>query len=349
MTETTAIRIERTGPPEAFVDRRVPLRPLGPADLHLRITAVGVNFADLMMRAGIYDTIPKGPVSPGFEVAGEVRETGTDVDRWRPGDRCVALMRYGGYAHDVILPASDVFEYPASLSPAVAASVPVAFLTAWVCLFDAAKAEENESVLVLTAAGGVGTAAVQLAVQRGLRVVGTAGTDRKRRFVTEELGAEACFDAYGPWEHGVRELLGHRGLDIALDARGGLATRSCRRLLGPLGRLVFFGFASAVPGQRLNWLQAAKAWMQTRPFHPLSLIQPNLGVFGVHLLHLGRKERVLRRAMPEIYRLMETGEIKPTLDRTFPLTRDGAVAAHRYIHERKNIGKVVLERDPETG
>ncbi len=349
MTETTAIRIERTGPPEAFVERQVPLRKIGPDDVHLRVTAVGVNFADLMMRAGIYDTIPEGPFSPGFEVAGEVLKTGTDVDGWQVGDRCVALMRYGGYAHDIVLPAADLFKYPESFSPAVAASVPVAFLTAWVCLFEAAKAEANESVLVLTAAGGVGTAAVQLAVQRGLRVIGTAGTDRKRRFVTEDLGAEACFDSYGSWEQGVRELLGDRGLDIALDARGGLATRSCRRLLGPLGRLVFFGFASAVPGQRRNWLQAAKAWIQTRPLHPLSLIQPNLGVFGVHLLHLGRKETVLRKAMPEIYRLMIAGEIKPILDRTFPLTRDGAVEAHRYIHARKNIGKVVLVRDGKAG
>jgi len=226
-------------------------------------------------------------------------------------------MRYGGYAHDIVLPAADLFKHPESFSPAVAASVPVAFLTAWVCLFEAAKAEANESVLVLTAAGGVGTAAVQLAVQRGLRVIGTAGTDRKRRFVTEDLGAEACFDSYGSWEQGVRELLGDRGLDIALDARGGLATRSCRR--------------------------------QTRPLHPLSLIQPNLGVFGVHLLHLGRKETVLRKAMPEIYRLMIAGEIKPILDRTFPLTRDGAVEAHRYIHARKNIGKVVLVRDGKAG
>ncbi len=345
MTDTTAIRIERTGPPEAFVERQVPLREIGPTDVHLRVAAVGVNFADLMMRAGIYDTIPEGPFSPGFEVAGEVMATGSEIDTWQAGDQCVALMRYGGYAHDIVLPASDLFMYPDSFSPATAASVPVAFLTAWVCLFEAAKAEAKDSVLVLTAAGGVGTAAVQLALQRGLRVIGTAGTDRKRRFVTEELGAEACFDAYGSWEHEVRELLGDRGLDIALDARGGPATRACRRLLGPLGRLVFFGFASAVPGRTRNWLQAAKAWIQTRPLHPLSLIQANLGIFGVHLLHLGRKETVLRKAMPEIYRLMQAGEIRPTLDRAFPLTRDGAVEAHRYIHARKNIGKVVLVRD----
>ena len=345
MPDTTAIRIERTGPPEAFVERQVPLRAIGPGDVHLRVTAVGVNFADLMMRAGIYDTIPKGPFSPGFEVAGEVVATGVDVGGWNIGDPCVALMRYGGYAHDVILPGTDLFPYPESFSPEIAASVPVAFLTAWVCLFEAAKAESKESVLVLTAAGGVGAAAVQLAVQRGLRVIGTAGSERKRRFVTEELGAEACFDGYGPWEHEVRELLGDRGLDIALDARGGPATRSCRRLLGPLGRLIFYGLASAVPTQKRNWLQAAKAWIQTRPLHPLSLIQANLGIHGVHLLHLGRKEPILRKAMPEIYRLMQAGEIRPNLDRTFPLTRDGAVEAHRYIHERKNIGKVVLLRE----
>ncbi len=344
MTTTMAIRIERTGPPEAFVARDIPLRALEPTDVHLRVTAVGVNFADLMMRAGIYDTIPKGPYSPGFEVAGEVADVGSEVEHWKSGDRVVALMRYGGYAHDIVLPASDLFPYPTALSPAEAAAVPVAFLTAWVCLFEAAKADPNEAVLILSAAGGVGTAAVQLAVRHGMRVFGTSGAEHKRTLVVDELGAEACFDTHGSWEDEVRTVLGDRGLDVALDSLGGPATRACRRLLGPLGRLVFYGFSSAVPSSRKNLWSAAKAWVQTRPVHPLSLVQPNLGIFGVHLLHLGRKEPVLRVAMPQIFQGVTSGELRPMLDCTFPLTRDGAVEAHRYIHARQNIGKVVLSR-----
>ncbi len=210
------------------------------------------------------------------------------------------------------------------------------------CLFEAARARAGESVLVLGAGGGVGTAAVQLGVTRGLRVLGTAGTTAKRAFVTDELGAEACFDSRGDWETAVRQHEGPRNLDIALDPIGGAATAACRRLLAPLGRLVFYGLSDAMPGRRKNLLRAAWAWLRTPRFHPYSLIEPNVGVFGVHLLHLQSRERVLMPALAEINEGVASGALRPVVDRAFPLTRDGAVEAHRYIHERRNLGKVVL-------
>jgi NADPH:quinone reductase-like Zn-dependent oxidoreductase len=282
------------------------------------------------------------PYSPGFEVAGVVERVGSAVRDWSPGDRAVAAIRFGGYARDVTVPARNLFRYPDRLSPAEAAAMPVVFLTAWTALFEAARVRAGESVLVLVAAGGVGTAAVQLARWRDLRVIGTAGSERKRRFVTETLGAEACFDSAGPWEDEVRGLLGDRGLDCALDAMGGAATAACRRLLSPLGRLVFYGMSSGMPGRKRNWVAAIGSYLRTPRFHPLSLVEPCIGVFGIHLLHLHGREQVLKDAMAEVFRGVESGALRPILDRTFPLTRDGAVAAHHYLHDRKNIGKVVL-------
>lgn len=304
--------------------------------------AAGVNFADLLMRAGLYGTVPPRPYSPGFEVAGEVVRTGTGVGGWRAGDHAVALIRFGGYARDVVVPARQLFRYPAALTPVQAAAVPVVFLTAWVALLEAARARSGETALVLGAGGGVGTAAVQLAVQHGLRVIGTAGSQRKRDFVTKELGAVACFDARGAWEAEVRRLVGSRSIDVALDSVGGRATASCRRLLAPLGRLVFYGLSDAMPGGRRSWLRAGLAWLRTPRFHPLSLVEPNAGVFGVHLLHLAEREAILRPALEEIFRSIVAGELRPIVDRVFPLDRDGAVEAHRYLHARANLGKVVL-------
>jgi NADPH:quinone reductase-like Zn-dependent oxidoreductase len=341
---TRAILIERHGPPEALVERDVPLRDPGPDDVDLRVHACGVNFADLLMRAGLYSTVPRLPYSPGFEVAGEIARVGAQVEGWRTGDRAVALLRYGGYAGDVVVRANQLLRYPDTLTPVQAAAVPVVFLTAWVALFEAARVREGETALILSAGGGVGTAAVQLAVRRGLRVIGTAGSARKREFVTDELGAEACADSLGDWETEVRALVGPRGIDVALDAVGGRATASCRRLLAPLGRLVFYGLSEAMPGGRRNWLRAGLAWLRTPRFHPLSLIEPSIGIFGVHLLHLQEREAILRPAMEEIFRSIAGGELRPIVDRTFALDRDGAVAAHRYLHARQNLGKVVLER-----
>ena len=339
---TLAVRIERHGAPEVFVEREIPLPAPGPGEVHLRVRAAGINFADLFMRTGLYDTVPPRPYSPGFEVAGEVVTLGEGVDDWAPGDRAVGLIRHGGYAHDIVVPTRNLFHYPDSLSPAEAAAIPVVFLTAWVCLSECARVRAGESVLILGAAGGVGSAAVQLAMRDGLRVIGTAGTPEKRAFVTDELGAEACFDSRGNWEPDVERLLGAHELDVALDATGGEATAACRRLLAPLGRLVFYGMSAALPTSRKNWPRAALAWFRTPRIHPMDLVQPCIGISGVHLLHLQEREGLLLSGLDEIYRGIESGELRPILDCTYPLTRDGAVEAHRYIHARRNLGKVVL-------
>lgn len=346
MTRTTlAVRIERHGAPGVLVEREIPLADPGAGEVHLRTLAAGVNFADLMMRAGVYGTVPPRPYSPGFEVVGVVERVGPGVTEWREGDRAVALIRHGGYVRDLIVPLRNLFPCPPTLSPAEAAAVPVAFLTAWVCLFDAGSAKRGETCLVLNAAGGVGTAAVQLGVDAGLRVFGTAGAARKRELVTGSLGAAACFDSAGDWEAAVRAEAGPRCVDVALDAIGGRATASCRRLLAPLGRLVFYGLSDAVPGWRQNWLQMARAWFQTPRFHPLQLIEPNIGVLGVHLLHLQSREEMLRPRLEAIYGLIAAGRVRPVLDRTFPLDRAGAVAAHGHLHARQVVGKVVLTVD----
>ena len=151
---TSAVLIDRFGPPEALVEGEVPLRAPAPGEVHLRILAAGVNFADLLQRAGLYGTVPDRPYSPGFEVAGEVVGVGEGVKDWEPGDRGVSLLRHGGYARDVLVPTSQLFPYPESLSPAEAAAVPVVFLTAWVCLFEAAHGRPGETVLILGAGGG---------------------------------------------------------------------------------------------------------------------------------------------------------------------------------------------------
>lgn len=341
---TLVVQIPRFGPPETLVEREIPLPTPGPGEVHLKVRASGVNFADLLQRAGLYGQVPELPYPPGFEVAGHVAGTGRGVAGWKEGDAAVALLRNGGYAHDVIVPADQAFPVPPSLSMTEAAAVPVVFLTAWVCLFETGHARPGDTVLILGAGGGVGTAAVQLALNRDLRVYGTAGTPEKRSFVVEELGAEACFDSRGSWPDELLQALGgERGLDIALDPVGGKATQVVRRLLNPLGRVVFYGMSEAMPGKKRSWLRAALARFRTGSIHPLSLVVPNQGVFGIHLLYLKEKEALLGQALEEIFAGVVNGRWRPILDRTFPLDQDGAVEAHRYLHERRNLGKVVLE------
>ncbi|OYV65424.1 MAG: hypothetical protein B7Z72_12290, partial [Gemmatimonadetes bacterium 21-71-4] len=148
LATTRAILIDRLGPPEALVEREVPLGDLGPDGLHLKVLASGVNFADLLQRVGLYGVAPPRPYSPGFEVAGEVLRAGAGVKDWKVGDRAVALLRHGGYAREVVVTTSQAFHYPDKLTPVQAAAVPVVFLTAWLALFEAARAREGETVLI---------------------------------------------------------------------------------------------------------------------------------------------------------------------------------------------------------
>lgn len=343
--KTRAILIERTGPPGVLREREVLLDDPGPERVHVRVEAAGVNFADLAMREGLYGTVPRRPFSPGFEVAGTVARVGPGVRSLREGDRVVALMRHGGYACDVIVEVPLAFRIPDAMGFQEAAAIPVVFLTAWTCLFEVGRAAAGETVLVLGAGGGVGTAAVQLARRSGLRVYGTAGTDRKRAFVVDELGAQACFDSRGDWAAPLRQAVGERGLDLALDPVGGRATAQCRDLLAPLGRLVFYGMSRAMPGPRRNLAAVLLAWLRTPRVHPLSLVEPNLTVAGVHLLHLGPKEPRLRLAFEGMLPRFVSGELRPVLDRVFPLTQEGAADAHAHLHARRNLGKVLLARE----
>jgi NADPH:quinone reductase-like Zn-dependent oxidoreductase len=340
---TRAILIDRLGPPERLVEREVELADPGPGQIHVEVHAAGVNFADLIMRMGLYGTVPSRPFSPGFEVAGTVARVGPNVDSVREGDRVIAWPRFGGYAHDVVVEANHVHPLPDEMNWTDAAAIPVVFATAWVCLFGVGRAAAGETVLVLGAGGGVGTAAVQLARAAGLVVYGTAGTEAKRDFVVQ-LGASECFDSRGDWETPLAATLGERGLDIALDPVGGAANTACRRQLGPLGRLVVYGMSSAVPGNRRNWFTAARAWLRTPRIHPMSLVRGNLSVSGVHLLHLSRKQELVQRAFQEMLPRFQSGELRPVLDRVFSFDRDGAVQAHKRLHARENLGKVVLAR-----
>ncbi|MCH7547953.1 MAG: zinc-binding dehydrogenase, partial [Candidatus Krumholzibacteriota bacterium] len=225
------------------------------------------------------------------------------------------------------------------------AAIPVVFATAWACLFGVGRAVAGETVLVLGAGGGVGTAAVQLARTAGLVVYGTAGTQEKRDFVVQ-LGASRCFDSRGDWENPLVATIGKQGLDIALDPVGGAATAACRRQLGPMGRLVVYGMSCAVPGIRRNWFAAALAWLRTSRIHPMSLVRENLSISGVHLLHLSRRQDLLQRAIQEMLPRFQSGELRPVIDRVFSLDRAGAVQAHKRLHARANLGKVVLSRSP---
>lgn len=349
-----AIVLERRGGPEGLVERDVDLPEPGPDEVRIRVAASGINFADILQRLGLYGSGPKPPYVPGFEVAGEISALGEDiqkdqegaggerVDGLAVGRRVVALTRFGGYAEEVCTRRSLVWPLPDSLTYQDGAALPVNYLTAWLCLHDMANLQPGERVLIQGGAGGVGTAAVQMALDAGATVFATAGSDDKVEFLGE-LGVHHPINYRAQrFDDEVRRIAGERELDVVLDAVGGETLQRGYRLLAPFGRLVSYGLSQAVSGERRNLLRALWAWWRTPSFGPLQLIGDNIGVFGFHLAHVqGREERVAR-AFGQILDRVTRGVLRPVIAETFPLTGAGVADAHRYIHARRNIGKVLL-------
>ena len=331
--------ITRAGGPEVLqIEPFEPAAP-GPGEVALDVRAAGVNFADLFCRLGLYKAAPPIPFTCGFEVAGVVAATGEGVLEPPPGERVIAVLRFGGYASRVNVPAGQVKPIPAGWSFEQAAAFPVVFLTAWHGLVNLGRLAAGETVVVHSAAGGVGTAACQIARALGARVIGTVGSEEKRaaalRAGANEVVVSTGNDVWGE----VRRLAG--GVDLILDAVGGPGLRRGYESLRIGGRLIVFGFAEMMPkGGRRNWPALAWRRLRTPRFSPFSLTFQNRTVAGFNLVHLFGRAELLGGAWRRLEELATAGRIQPVIGATFPLAE--APAAHALVQSRRSTGKVVL-------
>ncbi len=330
--------VKKYGAPENFELRDWPDPVPKAGECLIRVRAVGINFADLLQRMGLYPGTPKPPFIPGFEVAGTVEGASAD-GRVKAGDRVVAMTRFNAYAELAACEAEGVFVIPEALSFEEAAAIPVNYLTAYHSMFEMGNLREGDRVLIQGAAGGVGVAAVQLARARGLETFGTAGPSKQQFLRT--LGVDHPIDySREDFVEAVRRAAPN-GIEMVLDPIGGKSWAKSLRCLGAMGRLVVFGFSAAAgPSGKRSLPRAAKAFAQMPWISPMKLMERNQAVIGVHLGRMEGREAVMRREMNEILAMHRAGAIHPVVGKTFPLAE--AAAAHRYIHERKNVGKVVL-------
>lgn len=317
------IRFHETGGPEVLTLDEVPTPTPGPGEVLINVAAAGVNYADLLQRQGVYP-LPGGlPATPGFEVAGTVAALGEGVSEPRVGTRVVAGLQAGGYAEYVAVPAPSALPIPAGLGFAEATALFVQGLTAY-GLLHAGRLQAGERVLVLAAAGGVGSLAVQLAKHQGASVIGAASSPAKLDLI-RRLGADAAVDYSQPgWVEAVREASGGRGVDLVLESVGGAIGAASLDLLAPGGRLVVYGASSHEP---VNL--ATQALMG----RGLSVIGYSMGA-QTSPAAMANGLRVLLGAVAE-------GRLQPTVGARVPLAE--AAAAHRLMAARQTTGKVVLD------
>jgi len=332
-----SVWIPRPGPPDVLEVREGPDPIARAGEVVIGVRAAGVNFADVSARLGVYPDAPPYPCVVGYEVSGQVTATGEGVRDLAPGQRVLALTRFGGYAETVAVPAAQVLPIPDTMPYEEAAAIPVNYLTAVVALHRFAAVRAGETVLVHAAAGGVGMAAIQLCRAAGASVIGTASATKHAAL--REAGVAHCIDYRSEdFEAAVRRVTGGRGVDVVLDATG--AFRKSYHCLAPLGRLVCFGVSQASPGLKPSRARALLAVARLPFFHPIRLMNDNKAVIGVNLGHLWDQVTMLRAELGSLVERWERGTIRPVLAATFPLA--DAASAHRYLQERRNVGKVVL-------
>jgi synaptic vesicle membrane protein VAT-1 len=324
--------VTRKGGPEVLQVREAADPQPKPGQVRIRVRAAGVNFADVMARLGLYPDAPPLPAVLGYEVAGEI-----ELPQERKGERVIAATKFGGQSELVCVGPESVYPMPAGLSFAEAASIPVVWLTAWHLLVELANLKAGQTVLIHAAAGGVGTAAVQICKKLGARTIGTASAAKHERLLA--LGLTHAVDYRSEdFEKRVMELTEGRGVDVALDATG--AFKKSYRCLAPMGKLMMFGASSTVSGDKRSLWTAARAAAKMPFFHPLKMMPGNTAVFGVNMGRLWGEAGLLKREMGEIMKGFAGGDYQAIVDSEVPFAE--APRAHQRLTSRANFGKVLL-------
>ncbi len=320
------------------VASRVP----GHGELRVRVAYSGVNYADIMARRGFYKWAPPFPTCVGFELSGVVDAVGSGVTGYAPGDRVVAVTRFGAYADEVIVEARRAWRVPDGMPLDQAAAIPAVYMTAWQSLCEVARIRPGETVLIQAVAGGVGLAALQLCKHLGLVTFGTASSDEKLAFAREHGLDHAINYATHDFEREVHRLTNDRGVDFVLDSLGGEGLRKGYRCLARGGMIVTIGAAGVAPPHRdpISFLKAGVELVRGGVYHPFQLIEDNRGIAGVQVLLLWDDLERLDRGINQIWEWWRAGVIKPHIDRIVPL--ENAAEAHRAMESRATRGKLLL-------
>ncbi|HTJ43378.1 MAG TPA: zinc-binding dehydrogenase [Kofleriaceae bacterium] len=339
------IVISKAGGPEVMVDREAPHEAVPAGHVRIKVAAAGVNFADVVGRLGNYPDAPPIPYCPGYEVSGTVSEVGAGVAELSVGARVCALVKFGGYADEVIARSEGVFPLPDGVELIAASAIPVTYLTAHTCLFDAGALVRGKSVLVMGGAGGVGSAAVQLLRNTGIKVISTAGSSAKCDWLRAQGVEHAINYNEEDVAAAVKTATGGRGVDAVLDPMGGRSLSASVAMCAPLGRVISYGVSAMNPGKTRSILAMAREGLPMRFFNLIPLFGANVGIHGINMLALAEADpQLMRVKMAEILAKVAKGELAPVVAERYALDAKGAAQAHHYLQDRKNIGKVVLVR-----
>jgi NADPH:quinone reductase-like Zn-dependent oxidoreductase len=317
------------GGPEVLKVIEDDIRDPGANELRIRILACGVAFADVLMRRGLYSGVPPLPYSPGYDIVGVVDACGGAVTRWKSGDLVAAITMTGGYSRYIVLPETELVRVPAALDPAEAVSLVLNYTTAYQLIHRIAKLGQGESLLIHGAAGGVGTAALQLGSLAGLKMFGTAS--KPKHALVAALGGQ-------PIDYRTEDFVQRAaGVDAVFDPIGGRNWLRSYRALGKSGRFIGYGMSAAIEGGRRNMMLAAAsfAWLGV-----VSLIPGKSARWYNIMTEKKKHPEWFREDLSRLLAMLQEDSIRPVVAERLPLAEAGR--AHELLEQALVSGKIVL-------
>lgn len=332
------VEFTKAGSPSTIrvADMPMPEPKLG--QVRVKVAFAGINFADLLMRLGFYQPRPPYPFTPGYEVSGVIDSIGDEESEFTVGQRVVAAMSTGGQASHVVVDARRVLPLPDEITLEDAAAIPVTYLTAHHILHHLGHLGQDESVLIHGGAGGVGTAALQLCQWAGVSQVWATASGSKSEII-ESYGGRAIDRHNQDFVSIIKKETDGQGVDHILDPIGGDNLARSLSVLKEGGRLYTYGMSAVAPTSKRSMLRSFLAWRKTPAFDPLRLMTRNRGVFGVHM-GTWKNEVVMLEQLQRVMEGVLSGALKPVIDTVFDV--EDVAKAHQYLHDGKNIGKVLL-------
>ena len=336
-----AYLLDKTGDSKVLRVRDVPTPEIEEShQVLVKVHYIGVNYAEVLSRKGQYSWAPPRPYVPGMECYGEVIEVGSGVTRVRVGDHVIVGGQYGSYGEVMRASAHLVFPAFEAFTPAENAAYVVNFMTAWIALMRQGRIQAGEKVLIHAAAGGVGTAAVQIAKAQGAIVIGTVGSDEKAALV-RSLGADEVINyRANDFYAAIREK--YQNVDAVLEVVGGEVFRKSVELLSPFGRICVAGYAS-IPLNKWNPLTYWKTWKDAPKVGVMQMAKDSLGIFATHIGYLTQNESLTTELFQELKAFTEMYGLKPVVGKEYRFSE--LPEAHAFMQSRKSVGKIVIKVD----
>ena len=309
-------------------------------EVRIKVHYAGINFAEIMSRMKLYPGGPKPGSVLGFEASGIIDKIGKNVKELNIGTKVIGLSLSGSYSSHICIDKDLIIPLPENFELDEAAAFPVAYITAYMMIFDLGNLQDGDTFLIHGAGGGVGTAAIQLAKTKDIKIIGTSSSWKHDKI--SKMGVDKCID-YNK-DDTEKEILDYtkgKGVDLVIDPIGANNWKLSYRVLSKMGKLIIYGDQNLVKGDKLRPLVAIKEMYSLPKSRPTNLIGNNKAVMGYHLGRFKDQEWKVQRSIKNLLKLVNKYDLHPIIDKKFPYNE--APKAHRYIQNRKNFGKVLLD------